>query len=424
MTASVAISFVLEGAWLALTPLERWSAARATRTFQDDSSSGRWLIIVCIAVLVVLVVLFSWVSIRRVKKERKSTGESFEEYARQRGLSDRERELLAIVAKKAGLKRPESVFTMGSAFGLGAAKAMEEGIEGEASAKEGEQLRTEMSFLREKLGFGQKRSSSGKSSTGLSKVTTRQIPVGKKLYVTRRKARANVDIESTVVRNSDTELAVALSQGVTIVFGETWCVRYYSGASVWEFDTTVLSYDGDTLVLNHSDSVRFVNRRRFLRVSVRLRAFVARFPFMSPFDEGVAGGHDGPDLPEASAERCGPPRFVGAVVTEIAGPGLRIESALEVEPGERILVVFSLDEDVSEELGLGDAEGGVTRSMITEDIGEVRHVEAIEGGSLIAVELTGLVDSDIDALIRATNAASLRASGRGKETPAPVGQGV
>ncbi|GAH58006.1 unnamed protein product, partial [marine sediment metagenome] len=55
-----------------------------------------------------------------------------------------------------------------------------------------------------------------------------------------------VDIASTVVRNSDTELAVALSQAVTIVFGETWCVRYYSGASVWEFDTTVLSYDGDT----------------------------------------------------------------------------------------------------------------------------------------------------------------------------------
>jgi hypothetical protein len=413
MTASVAISFVLEGAWLALTPSERWSAAR---TFKDDPSSGRWLIIVCIAVLVVLVVLFSWVSMKRVKKERKSTGKSFEEYARKMGLSDRERELLAIVANKAGLKRRESVFTMGSAFGLGAAKVIEEGTGCEHTAEEGEKLKMEMAFLREKLGFGRPRSSSEKSSAGLSKVTTRQIPVGKQLYVTRRKARANVDIESTVVRNSDTELAVTLSQAVTIVFGEMWCVRYYSGASVWEFDTTVLSYDGDTLVLNHSDSVRFVNRRRFLRVSVRLRAFVARFPFMSPID--------GPDLPEASSERCGPPRFVAAVVTEIAGPGLRIESALDVEPGERILVVFSLDEESSEELGQGDAEGGATRSMIAEDIGEVRHVKAIEGGSSIAVELTGLSDSDVDALIRVTNAASLRASGRGKETPVPVGQGV
>ncbi len=420
MTASVAISFVLEGVWLALTPWERWSAAR---TF-NNSSSGRWLIIVCIAVLVVLVVLFWWVSMRRVKKERKGTGKSFEEYARQRGLSHRERQLLAIVAEKAGLKRPESVFTMGSAFGLGAARVMEEGIGGEHTDKESDQLRTEISFLREKLGFGQKHSSSGKVSSGLSKVTTRQIPVGKKLYVTRRKARANVDIESTVVRNSDTELAVALSQAVKIVFGEMWCVRYYSGASVWEFDTTVLSYDGDTLVLNHSDSVRFVNRRRFLRVPVCLRAFVTWFPFMSPFDEAVAGGRDRTDLAEASAETWAPPRFVPAVVTEIAGPGLRIESPLEVKTGERILVVFCLDEEGSEELGRGGAEGGVARPMIAEDIGEVRHVKAIEGGSSIAVELTGLGDSDVDALIRATNAASLRVSGRGKETPAPVGQGV
>jgi len=361
---------------------------------------------------------------RRVKKGRKSTGKSFEEYARQRGLSDRERQLLAIVANKAGLKRSESVFTMGSAFGLGAARVMEEGTGDEHAVEKGEELRTEISFLREKLGFGKKRSSSERLSSGLSKVRTRQIPVGKKLYVTRRKARANVDIESTVVRNSDTELAVALSQAVKIVFGEMWCVRYYSGTSVWEFDTTVLSYDGDTLVLNHSDSVRFVNRRRFLRVPVCLRAFVAWFPFMSPFDEAVAGRRDRTDLPEASAERWAPPRFVPAVVTEIAGPGLRIESPLEVKTGERILVVFCLDEEGSEELGRGGAEVGVTRPMIAEDIGEVRHVKAIEGGSSIAVELTGLGDSDVDALIRATNAASLRASGRGKETPAPVGQGV
>lgn len=421
MTASVAIRFVLEGLWLALTPWERWSAAR---TFNDDSSSGRWLIIVCIAVLVVLVVLFWWVSVRRVKKERKTTGKSFAEYARQRGLSDRERQLLTIIAHKAGLKRPESVFTMGPAFGMGAARVMEEGIEGEHDVEQRELLRTEISFLREKLGFGRKRSSSEQSSDGLRKVTTRQIPVGKKLYVTRRKTRANLEIESTVIRNSDSELAVALSQAVQIVFGEMWCVRYYSGASVWEFDTTVLSYDGDTLVLNHSDSVRFVNRRRFLRVSVSLRAFIARFPFMSPFDEAVAGRRDSTDLSGPSAETWAPPRFVRAVVTEMAGPGLRIESPLEVKTGERILVVFCLDEEGSEELGRGDAEGGVTRPMIAEDIGEVRHVKTIEGGFSIAVELTGLGDSDVDALIRATNAASLRASGRGKESPAPVGQGV
>ena len=420
MTASVAISPLLEGVWLALTPLERWSAVRAL----NKSSSGPWLIIVCIALLVVLAALLWRVSARRVKKERKSTERSFGEYARQRGLSDRERQLLTIVAHKAGLKRPESIFTMGPAFGLGAARVMEEGIEGEHDAEQSEQLRMELSFLREKLGFGKRLSSSEESSTGLKKVTTRQIPVGKKLYVTRRKNRGNADIESTVVRNNDSELAVTLSQAVQIVFGEIWCVRYYSGASVWEFDTSVLSYDGNTLALNHSDSVRFVNRRRFLRVSVSLRAFVARFPFMRAFEAAGTDRGDGADLPDTSGWTWAAPRFVPAVVTEMAGPGLRIESALEVEAGERILVVFGLDEQGSGESSRHDADHGKSRPVILEGIGEVRHVKTIESGLSIAVELTGLDDSDVDELIRATNAACLRASDKHEESPVPVGQGV
>ena len=414
------ISSVVATTLPALTPGERWSAARR---LESGFSIERWMIVVCVAALVVLVALLWWISMRRVKKERVSTKKSFIEYARQRGLSNRECQLLTFVANKAALKRPESIFAMVAAFDTGAAGVVEEAARGASpgdaqTAEESERLKTEITFLREKLGFGKKRSSSGKSSTGLSKVTTRQIPVGKKLYVTRRKARANVDIESTVVRNSDTELAVVLSQAVKIVFGEMWCVRYYSGASVWEFDTAVLSYDGDTLVLNHSDSVRFVNRRRFLRVSVSLRAFVARFPFMSPFDEAVGGGRDGTDLPEASGETWAPPRFVPAVVTEMAGPGLRIESALEVGVGERVLVVFGLQGEGSEETTGFNGDGRVTRGKMAEDIGEVRHVKAIEGVFSIAVELTGLSDSDVDELIQVANAVLVRAGATDRDAAA------
>jgi hypothetical protein len=408
MTASVAIGPLVEGVWLALTPLERWSAVR---TF-SKSSSGPWLIIVCIALLVVLAALLWWVSVKRVKRERKSTERSFGEYARQRGLSDRELQLLTIIAHKAGLKRPESVFTMGPAFGLGAARVMEEGIEGEHDAEQREQLRMELSFLREKLGFGKRLSSSEESSDGLRKVTTRQIPVGKKLYVIRRKTRGNADIESTVVRNNDSELAVTLSAAIQIV----------SGASVWEFDTSVLSYDGNTLVLNHSDSVRFVNRRRFLRVSVNFAAFVARFPFMRTFESAVADRGDFQS--ESSGQTCATPRFVPAVVTEMAGPGLRIESALEVEVGERILVVFGLDGQGGKESSGGGGDHGKSRPVVLEGIGEVRHVKAVEDGLSIAVELTGLNDSEVDELIRATNAACLLESDKHEDSPVPVGQGV
>jgi len=145
---------------------------------------------------------------------------------------------------------------------------------------------------------------------------------------------------------------------------------------------------------------------------------------MRPFGEGMAESSDMTDLPGASGEVLIPPRFVSGVVTEMAGPGLRIESALEIKAGERILVVFCLDEEGGEELGHTEAAGEVTKPMIAQDIGQVRHVKAIEGGFSIAVELKGLGDSGVDALIRATNAASLRASGRGKKPLAPVGQGV
>ncbi len=61
---------------------------------------------------------------------------------------------------------------------------------------------------------------------------------------------------------------------------------------------------------------------------------------------------------------------------------------------------------------------------IIEDIGEVRHVRAIENGQSIAVELTGLSDSDVNELIRATNAASVRESIEAKDVSVSAGDKV
>lgn len=436
-----AISFVLDGVFVTLTPLERLSAARK---LTSDFTPDHWMIFVCIAALILLVGLFLWVSLNRARQERKSTGRSFIGYARQRGLSNRECQLLAIVANRAGLKRPESIFTMGAAFGIGAARVLEEGIGGERTDGDSELSKTEISFLREKLGFGKQPSAMGESAGGPKVLSSRQIPAGKKLYVTRRKARASTDIEATVKRNSEAELAVTLVTPVKVIFGETWCVRYYSGASVWEFDTTVISYDGDTLVLNHSNNVRFVNRRRFLRVATNLRCFVAHFPFARVFaGSGGAGPDDartGQEIPATSADKWGPPEFVAGVVTELAGPGLRIESALAVDVGERVLVVFSLDEEGADLMRAG-AGGKASAVRVVEDVGEVRHIRAEGNGFSIAVELTSLKDSNVDELICATNAASLRASAKapasahqapsaphqgaersGGQTPASVGE--
>jgi hypothetical protein len=104
----------------------------------------------------------------------------------------------------------------------------------------------------------------------------------------------------------------------------------------------------------------------------------------------------------------GPPEFIPAVVTELAGPGLRIEAPLKTEVGDRVLVVLRLDDEEKQDSAPQRREGKTSTLKIVEDIGEVRHTKDIPSGFSIAVELTGLSDSDVNELIRATNAASLK----------------
>jgi len=72
--------------------------------------------------------------------------------------------------------------------------------------------------------------------------------------------------------------------------------------------------------------------------------------------------------------------------------------------------VFRLDEEI-----LGRGEEGIMRSKIIEDIGEVRHTQAVQNGLSIAVELMGLSDSDINELICATNTASMKSGAGGQD---------
>jgi hypothetical protein len=360
------------------------------------------------------------VSYNRAAQERKSSEQLFVKYAENRGLSKRERQILLEIARKAGLKRGEAIFTMRSAFDYGAAKIVEESL-AQQGAEKNRWLRTELSFLREKLGFQKKTSTSIGSATKSRKLSSRQIPTGKKLHITRRKIPDLADIECTVIKNDNMELTVELITPLESKPGELWRARYYFGASVWEFDTSVINCDGNILALNHSDNVRFLNRRRFLRVPVNKPAFITRFPFVKTLP---------PTLANVSGNTWGPPEFIPAIVTELGGPGLRIEAPLEVKEGERVLVAFCLDEKKDENLiphqnGVHNGarpilvrDSKTITSKIVEDIGEVRHVKAIENGLSIAVELTGLSDSDINELIRVTNAASVRGSVEGQDVSA------
>jgi len=421
---------------LALTPVERWKAAGRFST----SMTERWFILTGVTVIIVLAGLLLMISLRRIARERKVSEQLFVDYAEQRGLSGRERQILLEIAYKAGLKRTQSIFSMAGAFDHGAGKMIEESL-AQQRAGESQRLRTELSFLREKLGFQKKSSVSIGSPTKLKRPSSRQIPEGKKLYINRRKTPDLGDIESTVIKNDNMELTVRLTTSVESKLGEFWRAQYYFGTSVWEFDTSVVRCYGDILVLNHSDDMRFISRRRFLRIRVNKPAFIARFPFSRTLppninsSKKVSGSKQG--SANASGSTWGPPEFIPATVTELGGPGLRIEAPLEVKAGDRVLVIVNLSETIDARYSIPDTRresrndpptAGFDRnpallgqeSRIVEDIGEVRHTGAIEDGFSIAVELTGLSDSNVSELILAANAASIRTTGNRQDSPSSV----
>jgi len=389
---------------LALTPIERWQAVSRRGS---DLVGGQSFVLVCGAVLIVLTVLLIVASCGSKKRDRRSTDQLFRTYANGRGLSGRERTILLEIASKAKLKRSESIFTLASAFSLGAAQVTDEvlALHGEQASR---RLRVELTVLREKLGFQERVSDSVGSAATLNKPSSRQIPTDKKLQI-KRIEHEPADIEATVVKNDDIELTVRLSKPLEADSGQVCRIHYYYGTSVWEFDASVVNCNDGVLVLTHSYDVRFINRRRFFRVPVKKPAFIASFPFAKTLPSGKNNDESATgNLPYS----WGPPEFVPATVTELAGPGLRVEAPIEVEVGERVLVIMKMNEEsVADRQRFSPRSGHKTAhsSRVVEDIGEVRRVTAIENGFSIAIELTGLSDSNMNELIRETNSASIEA---------------
>ena len=273
MTIASVITTGFTVIFAALTPAQRWQAAR-----QPDSSfmSERGFILVGLVTIIILTILLIVVSYHRRTKERKISNRRFFEYADRFGLTNRERQILQDIATRAELKRIVSIFSMIQAFDRGTARLIEDtlALQGVDSSK---RLSAEMSALREKLGFEKQSTASVGSAKPSSRPTSRQISPGKKLYVTCPNADDLTNIESIVIKNSDVQLTSRLATPLQRSPGEVCCVRYCFGGSVWEYDATVVRCEGDILVLTHSNDVRFINRRRFLRVPVSKPALIAHF---------------------------------------------------------------------------------------------------------------------------------------------------
>ena len=390
---------------LALSPHERFGAMRR---LSGNLVAERWFAEILMIVLVALVVMLVAISLYRRIQDSKFGDKRFSEGARKKGLSEHESQVLLDVAHEAGVKRNESIFSLDSIFDRGAAGLVETVLarDGEAKCKE---LRIELSFLREKLGFARQQVT---SQPGAKKISSRQLPTGKKISLRRLHYQESVEIEAIILKNTSSEITVRLITPYEGGPGQVWRGRYYFGVSIWEFDTSVESCDEGVMVLNHSDAVRFVSRRSFLRVMVQKPAFIAPFAFSRILEEKSEESEDGVEPGESPTVIFNPPEFTSAVITELAGPGLRIEAmkktSQDMNVGDRVLVVFRLDDEKAGKRTSSQFDGEKSPSKLIEDVGVVRHVKAIENGRVsLAVELVGLNDSNVNELVRATNAASL-----------------
>ena len=384
-----------------LTAAQRW---QALHLFNRVSLGENWFIAVCGAVLLVLIMLFIAVTYLRTRKERNTSNRLFIEYADKRGLSPRECSILMDIASKAKLRRKESIFIVGDCFDRGATQLVRFAL-AKYGAPRSRSLSAELSILREKLGFIKKENkTSADSVMRPGEPDSRQIPVGKKLYLTSPEINDFFEVEAIIKENNDLELVVELKTTIELRQPSQLCARYYFKAFVWEFDTSVISNKDNLLVLQHSDTVRHVNRRRFFRAQVNEAAYIAAFPFARTISEQeTLEENKGTD--NSNKYVWGPPEFVPADVTELAGPGLRVLAPLKVKVGDRVALILKLSPGKNRNSLHHDKF-----SKIVEDIGIVRHTKAIEDKYSIAIELTGLNDSNISELVRATNIASINAA--------------
>lgn len=382
---------------LQLTALERWEAARQ---LGSGRASLHGFTLLAVILLVVLVVLLIWVSYSRWAQRRSRTREVFSENALRRGLGARDRQILLAIVLRSGLRRTHDVFTAVDAFDRGAVKLLAE-CSRTRTTQENEHLRMEVGRLREKLGF-QIASLAG-DMAGLGPVSSRDIAPGRTIELTRTRPADGLVARGEVVRNDEIEFAVKLATPIESRPGDCWQARHYSGLSAWEFDTSTVRCDGIRLALDHCDQVQSTNRRRFPRVVVHGHALIAYLPFRQARPSRPATGTVAEARTASWVAGSIPlgeaPVFAEGRVMELAGPGLRIEAAVQVHTDDRVLVVFTLDSaSVDVPGGWGTIAG----------IGRVRHCRSTDCGMSIAVELTGLSDVEIDELAYITAAMASR----------------
>lgn len=377
----IVVEAILMTGGLALTPLERYSAMRRLNSHHPIPDSLRAFLthpgFIWGGILLVVILLISLFIVRRKRtvQDKRQHKEQFVFLSDQRGLTAQQREILTAIAKQSGSGRMEEIFFQPELFIRGTSKLMQEYFASGHNLIERKKMNILIGQIKQKLGY-QKEGGSIPLRRGRDpSLSSRDIPVGKTVSIALSTRPEGSRVDAVVIQNDEFELVLRPEIPVSCPPGEHWNVRYRLGTSTYEFDALTMVCGPEGLELNHAESVRYLNRRRFLRVPVELPAQVAMFPTQRQEERG----------------RIAPPQFVPATITEISGPGLRIHTGLVPEHGQRLLVVFELEP-----------------GKVIQDIAEVRGLRDTAQNQSIGVELIGLNDATINELIRTTNAIAIR----------------
>jgi len=378
---------------LSLTPEEKWQAAREFNTL----AANRYFIGIGIVAVAIFIIALIFIS-RKQNAKHENLQRLFNQTARNHGLSGDEGEMLLDIVEKAGIKEPHMIFTMPKALDSGAMRILKKSVEKKGVEKT-MHLKAKYLFLREKLGFEKQPLAAAGHVDRLRKLSSRQIPVGKKVRLSNYQLPGADTIEAEVTKNDRIGLTLHLETELEAAAIKSWRVRYPFGAYLWEFDSFALHCDAKILVLNHSDNVRFISRRRFYRVAVEKSAQISKFPFMRSFGAPSREDQANNDKNKNSSLPWSLPKFEQGLIIELAGPGLKIRSPLQVKTNDRVLIIFQLENEAGEQ---------DNKVKIIEDIGQVKRVQQKGDDYIFAVELIGLSDRDINELLKATNSASVK----------------
>lgn len=359
---------------LSVSALSTSEKLRAFSKFHDRKGMADIRVFVA-GLILIGVLLFALILYRKNRKwkEEDYYRGLFDKNADRLALDAEERRLLLEIAKDSKLKRIDSIFTVSRAYDQGAACVMKRSFSQGKSIVERKYLNQQIISLKEKVGLKERVSaySPDEYSFRHKGLSSRQIPVGRNVLISRIHSKDAFPMAAVVAENNNYELKLTTEDQFPGNPGEIWRVLYQLGSVLWKFDSLIVNCENKELILSHTDNIRFINRRKFVHAPVSMHGYIARFHCSKTLDNKTK------DIL---------PQFIAAKITELSGPGVRIVAPLKVRTGERILVIFEL-----------------SPGRIIQSTSEVRRCENEEEGYVIVAEMIDINEACINELIKATN---------------------